>query len=148
MHELDFEQIPAKFREFLKPMMERDALDQKIIDVMAAKSDADGFARLSQYYIAEIVGTNQPMVSNHIKRLIKHGFIRQEGRGAYTVLKRDVWQNGATTSVVKYLHSVNEDGSIINLTLKEQAERTGLTVEQIQVAQGYISAFAPRTQSK
>ncbi|WP_067625691.1 winged helix-turn-helix transcriptional regulator [Alicyclobacillus acidiphilus] len=98
MQELDFEQIPVEFREFLKPMIGRDALDQKIIDVMAAKSDVGGIARLSQYYIAEIVGATQPMVSKHIKQLIKRGFIR--------------------------------------------------LVEQIQMAQGYISAFAPRTKSE
>lgn len=148
MQELNFEQIPVEFRALLKSMIDRDELDQQIIDVIAAKSDTSGVARLSQYYIADIVGTTQPRVSNHIKRLIKHGFIKQEGRGAYAVLKQDVSQNGATSSVGKYLYGVSEDGSIINLTLKEQAERTGLTVEQIQMAQGYISAFAPKMKSE
>lgn len=139
MDGLDIEQIPEELREFLRPMMERDMLDQQILDVIAAKSNTNGIECLSQYYIAEIVGITQTMVSKHIRRLIKHGFIRQEGRGMYAVLKRDVWQDGATASVVRYVYRVNEDASIMTLPLKEQAERTGLTVQQIQMAQGYIS---------
>jgi len=83
----------------------RDATRYQVLVEIAAHQPA-----VSQTEIADTIGVTSQAVSDYVRDLVEHGYVKKEGRGRYAVTKEGVdWLISRTDSLEAYLDRVSSD---------------------------------------
>lgn len=111
----------------------------KIIEVLMDNQGADGLSRISQKDIASKIDRSPSCVSKTIRKLEKHDkCIERIAPSVYKVNHKDVINYGPFPKVKEYVKAIEKDPEIIMKTFKEQSELINMSIEDIQMVQGYI----------
>ncbi|GAB7009830.1 MarR family transcriptional regulator [Halorubrum trueperi] len=83
----------------------RDATRYQVLVEIAARQPA-----VSQHEIAEAIGVTSQAVSDYVRDLMEHKYVKKGGRGRYEVTKEGVdWLISRTDNLEAYLDRVNSD---------------------------------------
>lgn len=83
----------------------RDATRYQVLVEIAARQPA-----VSQHEIAEAIGVTSQAVSDYVRDLVEHGYVKKGGRSRYEVTKEGVdWLISRTDSLQTYLDRVSSD---------------------------------------
>ncbi|WP_418283721.1 MarR family transcriptional regulator [Halorubrum sp. DTA46] len=83
----------------------RDATRYQVLVEIAARQPA-----VSQHEIAEAIGVTSQAVSDYVRDLVEHGYVKKGGRGRYEVTKEGVdWLISRTDDLQTYLDRVSSD---------------------------------------
>jgi len=83
----------------------RDATRYQVLVEIAARQPA-----VSQHEIAEAIGVTSQAVSDYVRDLVDHGYVKKGGRSRYEVTKEGVdWLISRTDSLQTYLDRVSSD---------------------------------------
>jgi putative transcriptional regulator len=83
----------------------RDATRYQVLVEIAARQPA-----VSQTEIADAIGVTSQAVSDYVRDLVEHGYVKKEGRGRYEVTKEGVdWLISRTDNLEAYLDRVSSD---------------------------------------
>lgn len=112
---------------------------KQVMDILLNNIDESDLCRISQKDIALKVGKSSSTVSKTLRKLEKYDkCIEKVAPAVYKVNERDIINYGPISRVIKYYRFIDKDIEIITKTFKEQSILMDMSIEEIQMSQGYL----------
>lgn len=106
----------------------------RLVDLLMEKENNDGVSRLSYSDMAKHLGITKTAVSTKLNKFLNFGLIEKAGIAGYRVIHKD-FMNTSLARIFDLLKIIDESP---NLSYKQQAEKMGVTVKEIQNIYGYL----------